>query len=163
MGQNQPQPPGRPQFQAGDVGGRALRTLDQLGIEPGLALKVLVIAVVSGVVAALIDRVLELPDGVLWFMFGWGLISALNGPTYLFAKGKESIAATVMSAVTGFVALLAWWIVTKLIGERGEDMFRYNPADALNLFEVLVCGIVVGLLSYGWFVLLRRLPARIGR
>jgi len=41
--------------------------------------------------------------------------------------------------------------------------FGYNPADALNLFEVLVCGIVVGLLSYGWFVLLRRLPARIGR
>ena len=158
MGENQS--PGRPQLQAEDIRGQALRRLDQLGIEPVLGIKVLIIAVVSGIIAAIIDRVLELPTGVLWFMFGWGLISALNGPTYFFAKGKESLAALVMSAVTGFAALLAWWIVTKLVGERD---FGYNPADALTLLEVLVCGVVVGLLSYGWFVLVRRLPARIGR
>lgn len=160
MGQNQPQPPRRPQFQAGAAGDRALRVLDQLGIETGLGLRVLIIAVVSGLVAAIIDRVLELPTGTLWFMFGMGLIAALNGPTYLFAKGKESIAATIMSAVTGFVALLAWWIITKIAGERD---FGYNPADALNLLEVLVCGVVVGLLSYGWFALLRWLPGKVGR
>lgn len=160
MGQNQQQPPHKPQFQAGDIGGQASRVLDQLGIEPGLGLRVLIIAVVSGVIAALIDAVIELPTETLWFMFGMGLISALNGPTYLFAKGKESIAATVMSAVTGFVALLAWWIITKIAGERD---YGYNPADNLNLLEVLVCGVVVGLLSYGWFVLLRRLPSRIAR
>ncbi|MEW6579382.1 MAG: hypothetical protein AB1435_09320 [Chloroflexota bacterium] len=160
MGQNQSQPPRRPQLQAEDIRGQALRRLDQLGIEPALGMKVLIIAVVSGIIAAIIDRVLELPTGVLWFMFGYGLIAALNGPTYLFAKGKESIAATIMSAVTGFVALLAWWIVTKIVGERD---FGYNPADMLNLLEVLVCGVVVGLLSYGWFALLRWLLAKIGR
>ncbi len=160
MGQNQPQPPRKSQFQAGGVGGQALRVLDQLGIETGLGLRVLIIAVVSGVVAAIIDIVLELPTETLWFMFGMGLIAALNGPTYLFAKGKESIAATIMSAVTGFVALLAWWIITKIAGERD---FGYNPADILNLLEVLVCGVVVGLLSYGWFALLRWLPGKVGR
>ncbi|MCZ7541682.1 MAG: hypothetical protein M5U29_17565 [Anaerolineae bacterium] len=163
MGQNQPQSPRKPQFQASDVGNRALRALDQAGIERGLGLRVLIIALVSGVIAAILDRVLDLPTGALWFTFGPALIATLNGPTYLFAKGKESIAATVMSAVTGFAALLAWWIITKIIGERGEGMFSYNPADALNLLEVLVCGVVVGLLSYGWFVLLRWLPGKIGR
>ena len=113
-----------------------------------------------GIIAALIDAVIQLQTATPWFMFGMGLISALNGPTSIFAKGKESIAATVMSAVTGFVALLAWWIITKIAGERD---YGYNPADALNLLEVLVCGVVVGLLSYGWFVLLRRLPSRIAR
>ena len=158
MGQNQPGR--RSQLQANDVRGQALRRLDQLGIEPALGTRVLIFAVVSGIVAAIIDRVLDLPTGALMFMFGWGLIAALNGPTYLFAKGKESTAALVMSAVTGFVALLAWWIVTKLVGERD---FGYNPADALNLFEVLITGVVVGLLSYGWFVLLRWLPGKMGR
>lgn len=139
---------------------QAQRVLDQLGIETGLGLQVIIIALVSGVIAALIDRILDLPTDTLVFMFGWGLIAALNGPLYYILKGKESLAATVMSAVSGFLALLAWWIVTKLVGERD---FGYNPADQYNLLELLVSGIVVGLLSYGWFVLVRRLPGLLRR
>ncbi len=141
--------------------GQAQRILDQLGIETGLGLQVVIIALVAGVIGALIDRILDLPTDALVFMFGWGLIAALNGPVYYFLKGgKESVAATIMSAVSGFLALLAWWIVTKLVGERD---FGYNPADQYNLLEVLISGVIVGLLSYGWFVLVRRLPGLIRR
>jgi hypothetical protein len=137
------------------------RVLDQLGIETGAGLQVIIVALVSGVVAALIDRILDLPTDALVFMFGWGLIAALNGPLYYLLKGsKESVAATVMAAIGGFLALLAWWIITKLVGERD---FGYNPADQYNLLELLVSGVVVGLLSYGWFVLVRRLPGLVRR
>ncbi len=144
--------------------GQAQRILDQLGIEAGLGLQVVIIALVAGVIGALIDRILELPTGTLQFAFGGALIAALGGPLYYLLKGsKESVAATVMSAVSGFLALLAWWIVTKIIGERGEGIFKYNPADALDFLDVLVSGVIVGLLSYGWFVLVRRLPGLIRR
>ncbi|GAB4418410.1 MAG: hypothetical protein Kow00106_14420 [Anaerolineae bacterium] len=140
---------------------QALRVLDQLGIETGVGLQVIIVALVSGVVAALIDRILDLPTDALVFMFGWGLIAALNGPLYYLLKGsKESVAATVMAAVGGFLALLAWWIVTKLVGERD---FGYNPADQYNLLELFVSGVVMGLVSYGWFVLVRRLPGLLRR
>lgn len=140
---------------------QAQRILDQLGIETGLGLQVIIVALVSGAIAALIDRILDLPTDALVFIFGWGLIAALNGPLYYLLKGsKESVAATVMAAVGGFLALLAWWIVTKLVGERD---FGYNPADQYNLLELLVSGVVMGLISYGWFVLVRRLPGLLRR
>ena len=165
---------------------QAQRVLDQLGIETGLGLQVIIVALVSGIIAALIDRILDLPTDALVFMFGVGLIAALNGPLYYLLKGnKESLAATVMAAVSGFLALLAWWIVIKLIA--GEETFGYvsieqwlkafekaafsdeditlrsNTADQLNLLEVLISGVVVGLLSYGWFVLAHRLPKLLRR
>ncbi|MGQ9849327.1 MAG: hypothetical protein ACUVSU_04680 [Aggregatilineaceae bacterium] len=147
--------------QSANARNQAERALNQLGVDTGLGIQVVIIALVSGIVAALIDRILDLPTDALVFMFGWGLIAALNGPLYYLLKGtKESLAATVMSAVTGFAALLAWWIVTKLVGERD---FGYNPADQYNLLELLVSGVVVGLLSYGWFVLVRRLPGLLRR
>jgi len=150
---------------------QAQRALDQLGIETGLGLQVIIVALVSGVIAALIDRILDLPTDALVFMFGVGLIAALNGPLYYLLKGnKESLAATVMAAVSGFLALLAWWIVIKLIagekifGYRSiDELFSSNTADQLNLLEVLISGVVVGLLSYGWFVLAHRLPKLLRR
>ena len=150
---------------------QAQRVLDQLGIETGLGLQVIIVALVSGIIAALIDRILTLPNGALAFMFGVGLIAALNGPLYYLLKGnKESLAATVMAAVSGFLALLAWWIVIKLIagekifGYRSiDELFSSNTADQLNLLEVLISGVVVGLLSYGWFVLAHRLPKLLRR
>jgi len=167
MGENQPQQPqpspGESQIQAEEVRQQAQQVLDQLGIDTNVAVKVLIVAGVSALIGAVIDRIFELPTGTLFFSFG-GLIAALNGPTYQFFKGRESLGATVMSAVAGFAGLLVWWIVTKIIGDR--DLARnitYNPADSYNLFEVLITGVVVGLLSYGWFALLRRLPDKLSR
>ena len=67
------------------------------------------------------------------------------------------VTAAVMAAVNGFVALLLWWILTKIIGDRGEGIFTYNYADAYNILEVFMTGVIAGLLGLGWFVALERL------
>jgi len=132
---------------------------EQLGFDTKVGIQVIVVAVVSGIIAALVDRLVDLPTDTLVFMFGWGLIAALNGPLYYFLKGnKGSVAATVMSAVSGFLALLAWWIVIELVGDSTTS---YVVAESLNLLEMVVSGVVVGLLSYGWFVLMHWLPGKI--
>jgi uncharacterized membrane protein YvlD (DUF360 family) len=132
----------------------------RLKIDRNIALKVLLVAVISGILAALIDRILDLPTTALIFTLGW-FIAVLNGPLYAFFKGKDDLAGVVMAAVAGFVALLAWFIITKLIGDRDLGYnITYNPADAYNLLKVLLDGVLLGLLGFGWFAGLRRLPAK---
>jgi uncharacterized membrane protein YvlD (DUF360 family) len=131
--------------------------LDRFGIEIDLAIKVLIAAVVFGLVAAVVDRVLSLPTDALAFLFGW-IVAAVNGPTYAFLKGKDNLAGVIMSAVNGFIALLAWWIVAKILG--GQVVSKLE-ADQLNFWKVLLDGVILGLVGWGWFALLRRLPARL--
>ena len=136
--------------------GQARSVLDQLGIDIDTGLKTLLLAVVFGIVGAILDRLFKFPTGTLYLVFGiWAAV--LNGFTYAFVRGRESIAALVMAAVNGFVALLLWWIVTKLIGDRGSGIFKYNPADSYNILDMLVTGVVAGLLGLGWFMVLERL------
>lgn len=145
-----------------DVQKRAQDVLAQLGIDTPIAIIVLVLALASGLIAAILDRILELPADSLPVLLG-GFIAVINGPTYAFLKKKDDRAGAIMAVVAGIVALLIWWIVTKIIGD--QDMgynFTYNPADAWNFGEVLLDGLLLGLLGYGWFVLLKRLPSMIG-
>jgi hypothetical protein len=144
--------------QVGDVMQRAQGLLAQAGIEIPLAIKTLVIALVSGLLAAIVDTLFELPTSALVFTFV-GFIAVLNGASYAFYKGKENLAGVIMAGVNGFVTLLIWWIITKIIGERGNDFFKYNPADAYNVGKVFLDGILMGLIGIGWFALLRRLPS----
>jgi hypothetical protein len=154
--QQQSPPPGGPQMQAAMR--QAQNTLNQLGIDNDAAIKTLLVAVVFGLVGAILDKILELPTESLLIYFGvWAAV--LCGPVYAFFMGRDNLAGVVMAALTGFVALLVWWIVTKLIGDRGEDPFTYNPADMYNLLEVLLTGVIAGLLGFGWFALLRRLES----
>ena len=75
-----------PQLQ--DVQKRAQEVLNQLGIEMPIALKVLVLAAVSALVAAILDRILELPADSLPVLLG-GFIAVINGPTYAYLKKRE--------------------------------------------------------------------------
>jgi uncharacterized membrane protein YvlD (DUF360 family) len=128
--------------------------LDRFGIEINLAIKVLIAAVIFGAVAAIVDRILSLPTDALVFLFGY-IVAAVNGPTYAFLKGKDNLAGIIMSAVDGFLALLAWWIVAKILG--GQVTSKYF-ADSLNFWKVLLDGIILGLVGWGWYAILRRLP-----
>jgi hypothetical protein len=137
--------------------GQAKSALDQMGIEIDTAVKVLLLAIIYGVLAAVVDKIIDLPTQTLFFAFGWWA-AVLNGPTYMFFKGKENLAGLVMSAVAGFIGLLAWWIVAKIISSA------YTFADAYNFFKVLLTGVIAGLLGFGWFVVLERLrPLRVKR
>jgi hypothetical protein len=131
--------------------GQARSMLDQLGIDTDTGIKTLLLAVVFGVIGAILDRLFKLPTGTLFMSFGmWAAV--LNGFTYAALRGRESIAAVVMAACNGFVALLLWWIVTKLIGDRHIGSYTYNPADGYNILKMLVTGVIAGLLGLCWFM-----------
>jgi hypothetical protein len=140
--------------------GQAKNVLDQLGIDIDTGLKTLLLAVVFGVIGAILDRLFKLPTRTLFMSFGmWAAV--LNGFTYASFRGRESIAALVMAACNGFVALLLWWIVTKLVGDRTTTVagFKYtsNPADGYNILKMLVTGVIAGLLGLCWFMAVERL------
>ncbi|MCD4685950.1 MAG: hypothetical protein K8S97_08440 [Anaerolineae bacterium] len=150
-----------------DVQKRAQDMLNQLGIDIPIAITVLVLAAVSGLVAAIFDAVLEMPDfssnskgdldGNLLF-FG-AFIVVLNGATYAFLKEKDNLPGAIMAAVAGFVTFLMWWIVTKVMGDQEIARgFEINPADAFNFLEVIVDGVLLGLIGFGWFAFLKRVP-----
>lgn len=141
-----------------DIQKRAQDMLTQLGIETPIALKVLVVAAGSALVAAILDRIFELPADGLPVMLG-SFIAVINGPTYAYLKKRDDRAGAIMAAIAGIVALLIWWIVTKIIGDQDLGYnYTYNPADAWNFGEVLLDGVLLGLLGFGWFALLKRLP-----
>ncbi len=129
--------------------GQAKTTLDRLGIDTDMGVKTLLLAVAFGVIGAILDKIFEFPTQSLFIMFGiWAAV--LNGFTYVFFQGRESIAAVVMAAVNGFVALLLWWILTKILWD-------YSWADTYNVLEVFLTGVIAGLLGLGWYVGLGRL------
>jgi hypothetical protein len=130
--------------------GQAKDMLDQLGIDIDTGLKTLLLAVAFGVIGAILDKLFEFPTRSLFISFGlWAAV--LNGFTYAFFRGRESLSALVMAAVNGFVALLLWWILTKIIWSS------YSWADNYNILEVLVTGVIAGLLGLCWFMGLERL------
>lgn len=136
--------------------------LKRAGIDINTAIKALILAAVSGLVAALLDAVIGLPTGALAFAFGW-FVAALNGPSYAFFTERYKLDGLIMSAVSGLVTLLVWFVVAKIVlgdPEFGDNMYVYW-VDDLNILKAMIGGLIVGMLGFGWFVLLRRLPEKL--
>jgi hypothetical protein len=136
---------------AGNTAKQAQAMMQQAGIDLEIAVKVLALAVVSGIMAAFLDEILGLPTNALRFTFG-SLLAALNGPTYLILKGKPDLAGAIAAAVAGLLAFMFWFIIMEIIG--GE----FGPSYGLNIFKVWITGIIVGLLGFGWVAGLHYLP-----
>ncbi|NDJ77113.1 MAG: hypothetical protein GYB65_12735 [Chloroflexi bacterium] len=133
----------------GDIASFLGNVRERLDLDLDIAAKVLVVAILSGIVAAFFDEILDLPTSALLFTFG-GFIAALNGLTYNVFKGKSDVAGLVMGAVAGMLAFTLWFVTLKIIGEiRGA-----------NVFKTALTGIVVGMLACGWMALLRVLPQK---
>jgi hypothetical protein len=162
-----PPPPQQRQFDVGNVTAQAQKVVNAIRLDLNITVKVLIVSFLSGILAALLDQILGVPTPLLVFNFGW-MIMALNGPLYSFFKGKDDIAGLVMSAVAGLLAFTVWFLVLEMIGS--DD---YSPSDSstqdgfkvwfnqLNILKTGLAGILMGMLSYGWFVLMRRLPEKI--
>lgn len=125
--------------------------MQQAGIDLELAAKVLVLAAVSGLLAAFLDEILGLPTNVLRFSFGW-MIAALSGAAYLVLKGKPDLGGLIVAGAAGLVALTFWFIIMEIIG--GE----YGLSFGMNIFKAWLTGIISGLLGYGWVAGLNYLP-----
>ena len=166
-GQHPPPPQQQRQFDVGNVTAQAQKVVNAIRLDLNITVKVLIVSFLSGILAALLDQILGVPTPLLVFNFGW-MIMALNGPLYSFFKGKDDIAGLVMSAVAGLLAFTVWFLVLEMIGS--DD---YSPSDSstqdgfkvwfnqLNILKTGLAGILMGMLSYGWFVLMRRLPEKI--
>jgi hypothetical protein len=135
------------------------------GIDIDTAIKALILAAVSGLVAALLDAVIGLPTGALAFAFGW-FVAALNGPSYAFFTESYKLDGLIMSAVSGLVTLLVWFIVASIVlgdpeaSASGHNLYKYF-VDDLNILKAMIGGLIVGMLGFGWFALLRRLPEKL--
>jgi hypothetical protein len=156
MSEQQTPPPSQPSggLSTDDVRRQVDQTLNQLGIDRDIALKVLIVSAAAGLVAALLDEIIGLPTGSLRFVFGW-FVPALCGPVYAFYLKSDNLAGLISSAVAGAVAFLVWFLVTELIGEK------YGLSYGTNILKAIITGAIVGLVSFGWFAGLRRLPDRI--
>ncbi|NLX09501.1 MAG: hypothetical protein GXY36_07575 [Chloroflexi bacterium] len=124
--------------------------LDQLNIDRNLALKVVIIALVSGAVAALLDEILGLPTAALQFRLG-GFVAALSGGAYAYYTRKSDLPCAIMGFVAGALAFVAWFLVMEIISETWT----------LNVLKAIVTGGVSGLIGCGWFAILQRLPYRL--
>ena len=142
--------------QVDEVRRKATAALVGAGIDVPVAIQVLIFSAVGGLLAALLDEILGLPTGALWFMFGW-FVAALCGATYALIKNSVGLPAAIMSLVAGGVAFLLYFLLMEIIGEE------YGWTYTLNVFKALITGAIVGLIGYGWFALAKWLPAKLPR
>ncbi|WP_162909440.1 sodium/proton-translocating pyrophosphatase [Aggregatilinea lenta] len=147
----------RPQAaQVDEVRRKATAALVEAGIDVPVAIQTLIIAAVGGLLAALLDEILGLPTGALWFTFGW-IVAAFSGATYAMVKNAKGLPAAIMSLVAGIVAFLLYFILTEIIGDE------YGWTYSLNVFKAIITGAIVGLIGFGWFALMKWLPAKLPR
>lgn len=139
-----------------EVRRKATTALVEAGIDVPVAIQVLIISAVGGLLAALLDEILGLPTGALWFMFGW-FVAALCGATYALMKNSVGLPAAIMSLVAGGVAFLLYFLLMEIIGEE------FGWTSTLNVFKALITGAIVGLIGFGWFALAKWLPAKLPR
>jgi len=122
-----------------------------LGIDIPLAINTIIIAFVGAVLAAVLDVVLGLPTNALRFAFGWP-VAALAGATYSYYTRGYRLPAIIMAVVNGMIALLVYYVVAELLGYNGFWTWQ------MNVLKALVTGLVLGLVGFGWFYVVRRVP-----
>lgn len=146
-----PPRPARPAISTAEWLRRSEGWLSQLGIDSGMATRVTLIAIIAGVLGALLDEILGLPGMTLRTSFGGTLVAALSGLSYPYYKGREDLPGLIMAAFAGLVAFLVWYLVTEIVG----DAF-------LNVPKAMVSGIFAGMIGFGWLALLHAIPKNAG-
>jgi hypothetical protein len=132
----------RPPIQMDEVQQQAQAVITKLNISLNLAVLVLIIAAVAAVLSALLDVIIGLPTGALWFRFGW-FVPALVGLVYPLLRGKADRGGLAVSVAAGLVFMIVWYILAEILG----DTF-------MNFPKALLVGIILSLCGYGWYVLL---------
>jgi hypothetical protein len=125
--------------------------LSQFGLDMGLVLKAVVIAVVSGILAALLDEILGLPADALFVTAG-GMVGALNGATYACFKRCYDRSGLAAGIVMGWLATMIWFFTLQIVA--GDS----SLIAGLDWFEVTITGLVAGAAGFGWFSAVHALP-----
>lgn len=126
----------------------------QFGLDITLVGRSLVIALVTGIVAALIDEGLGLPSGVVFLTAG-SIVGALNGATYACFKRCHDRAGLVIGIVSGWLATFAWFLALDVFAHSSPLIF------GLDWFEVTITGLLTGLLGFVWSSVTHAIPSRL--
>ncbi len=158
----------------GQVGGQVTSALIAANVDLNVGGVALVVAAVTGLLAALLDRILGMP-GILLFTLG-GFAALINGPVYaqmMQRKAKTEpadrpsatidLAAIIVAVAAGLVVELVWYIITVIIvgspkSFSSHNSYRFWFKDYTNFFKALITGPILGLLGLGWYWLVPRLP-----
>ena len=125
----------------------------QFDLDRNLVFQTFAIAVISGIVAAMIDEVLGLPARNLAVTAG-GMIGALNGMTYASLKRCHDRSCLVTGLVNGWLAYMVWYFALQAIGRNSGLIVGQN------WFEATLTGLVTGGLGFGWVMVVQLAPRR---
>lgn len=127
--------------------------VSQFGLDLTLLSQTGIIALVSGILAAILDELLGLPMNNLAFTLG-GMIGTLNGLTYASLKRCVDRACLGTGILNGWVAYMAWYFTLQIITSDSSLI------AGTDWFEATITGIVAGALGVGWFAVAFLLPKR---
>ncbi len=126
----------------------------QFNLDRSFVRRVFVIAVLSGLAAALIDTVLGLPAHNL-VVTASGLIAVLNGTTYASLKRCADRPCLFMGVGMGWLAYMVWYFALQIAGTDS------GPILDLDWFEATITGLAAGVFGFAWFALVHRLARRV--
>jgi drug/metabolite transporter (DMT)-like permease len=125
----------------------------RLNLSRTLVRRVLVIAIVSGLAAAVIDLILDLPVNNL-AVSASGLIAVLNGAAYASLKHTADRTGLYMGILTGWLAYMIWYFALHIAGVDSD------PLAALDWFEALVTGLAAGAFGFACWAVAQRVMQR---
>ncbi len=126
----------------------------QFNLDRTLVLQTLAIAVISGVLAAIIDEALALPVRNLAMTAG-GMVGALNGMTYASLKRCHDRSCLVTGLVNGWLAYMVWTFAVHVIGSDA------GLVPGQNWFEATLTGLITGAFGFGWMAVVQSVPRRL--
>lgn len=130
--------------------------LGQFGFDTALVVQTLAIALLSGIIAALLDEGVGLPGENVALTFG-GMIGVLNGLTYTCFKRRADRTGIVTALVNGWVATMAWYFTLQIVVSDAVLI------SGMDWFEATITGIVAGALGYAWFTIIHSVPKLLAR
>ncbi len=157
-----------PNIQADQMQRQAQEALARFDISLNSAVLVLILAAVSGILAALVDNILGLPWGILNLTFGW-FVAVLSGMTYPMIKGKADLGGLMVAAAAGLVTMFFWFILAEIMI---SDKYSYTDINSrlvyrgwfneyMNPFKAILAGIVLGMIGFGWYALIPFLRSKL--
>lgn len=130
--------------------------LGQFGFDTSLVVQTLVVALLSGIVAALLDEGLGLPGANVALTFG-GMIGVLNGLTYACFKRCADRTCLTTALVNGWLATMAWYLTLRIVVSDAALI------AGMDWFEATITGIVAGALGYLWYTVMHAVPKLLAR
>lgn len=127
--------------------------ISQLGLDLTLLSQAGLIAILSGILAGILDELLGLPMNNLALTFG-GMIGTLNGLTYASMKRCIDRACLGTGIVNGWLAYMTWYFTLQIITSDSSLI------AGTDWFEATITGIVAGALGVVWFAVAYMLPSR---